>query len=531
MLINSNYHLSEKKTHLLFLFILSLNYIIPLLIFNNITLFYIDTLDHDIVYNLIIGKILRGDFEAVKIFLNGEIKIEYLRRLFQPYIILYGIFNVELAYWLVDVLAKLTAYFSFFILANKINKNLFISGLISCLYASINLPTHIGGFGLAIFPYIFYLVLYKSNLELKHYVIIFFFGLNTDLVANGLALPILAIATLFFINKKNIVNFFTIFTIFSCAILIANWNLVFIAFQSELFHRVEFIRESSSFYETIIFFIKSLLYISHLSANPFLIKFPYTLFIVPLLIAVFFSKQKEVKVSLFLVIITAAFLALLKYNLIAEYINESEGFLKTFSWHYLNRSFVFLYAFSIIYILKNKNFYTKSFMYLICLSIFLFQVNSSIIPFVKDKILKIDSYQNFYTFKGYYYFYDYDSIKKIVKNKRTISFGLDPMVAVFHDINVIDGYHTIYPLSYKKKFRKIIEKELNANSTIKKYYDNWGSRLYATYSGKDNIQVNFKEAKKLGAEFVISKFILNSKDLNLIKEDCIKKGLCLYRIN
>jgi len=530
MLINYGYHLSKKKTHLLFLFILSLNYIIPLLIFNNITLFPVDSLDHDLVYNLIIGKILRGDFDAIKIFLNGEIKIEYLRRLFQPYIILYSIFNVEVAYWLVDVLVKLTTYFSFFILAKKINKNLFVAGLISCLYASINMPTHIGGFGLAIFPYLFYLILYKKNLRLKHYLIVFFFGLNTDLVASGFPMPILALTTLAFINKSQLAIFFKVFTLFAFAILIANWNLVFISFQSVPFHRDDFLRESLSLYETIIYFFNTLIWSSFGNVHAFLIRFPYTIFIVPLLSGVFFIKDKEIKIPLFVVIITTAFLSMLKYNLIAEYINNSEGLLKTINWNYFKRSFYFLYVLSLMYILKKKNLYSKILIYVICISIFLSQINSSVIPFVKDKIIKINNYQNIYTFKGYYNFYDYASIKKIVQNKRTVSVGVDPMVAVFHDIRVIDGYHTIYPLSYKKKFREIIEKELESDLGKKKYYDNWGSRVYAfNYTQKDLL--NFKKAKKLGAEFVISKYILNSIDLNIINKSCFNKGLCLYRIN
>ena len=118
----TNNQLKKEKIHILFLFVLSLNYIIPVLIFGQITLFYLDSLEIEIVYNLILSKILRGDFEAIKIFLNGEIKIEYLKRLFQPYMVLYVIFNTELAYWLIDILVKITSYFSFFILAKKINQ-------------------------------------------------------------------------------------------------------------------------------------------------------------------------------------------------------------------------------------------------------------------------------------------------------------------------------------------------------------------------------------------------------------------------
>ena len=62
-----------------------------------------------------------------------------------------------------------------------------------------------------------------------------------------------------------------------------------------------------------------------------------------------------------------------------------------------------------------------------------------------------------------------------------MSVGLDPMIAVMNDIKVIDGYHNIYPLNYKIKFRKIIEKELEKNNVLKNYYDDWGNRIYAFY--------------------------------------------------
>ena len=95
-----------KKEHLIFLSILSLSYLVPLIIFGKITLFYNDTLDAEIIYNKIIGKFLSGDVDAVKIFLNGEIKIEYLRRALFPSMFLYSFLNTELAYWIIDILVK-----------------------------------------------------------------------------------------------------------------------------------------------------------------------------------------------------------------------------------------------------------------------------------------------------------------------------------------------------------------------------------------------------------------------------------------
>ena len=58
-----------------------------------------------------------------------------------------------------------------------------------------------------------------------------------------------------------------------------------------------------------------------------------------------------------------------------------------------------------------------------------------------------------YTFEGYYDYENYKFIKSLVNNSKTISIGLDPMVAVVNNIKVIDGYHNLYPLDYKIQFR------------------------------------------------------------------------------
>ncbi len=527
--------ITNQKVHFIFLFFFSIRYIAPSLIFGEITLFYLDALDSEIVYNKVLGKIIRGDFEAVKIFLNGEIKIEYLRRLFHPYMIFYSIFNTELAYWLIDILVKLVSYFSFFLLAKKINPNLLICGLVSCLFASSNLPSH-EGFGLAILPYLSYLILYKDNLKFKHYFIIIFFGFNTDLIMTGIGIPVITLFFFLLIKKEKYTHFLKILISFSLCIIIANWNIIFVSFQDEVLHRVEIIRKSNSLYLSIISLILDLCKIPIYSGLNFslLLKLPYFLFVFPLMIGFLFLSERKIKIPIYLIIFTTCFLKFIEIEIIANYINNSRNLLKTISWSYLERPFIFLYIFSIIHMLKKKNFYNKIFIFCICLSIVLLQINPSLIPFAKDKIIQIKNYQNLYTFKGYFDYYDYQSVKKIVKNERIISVGLDPMVAAFHNIGVIDGYHNIYPLNYKKKFRKIIEKELDQNQTFKNYYDNSGSRVYSTlYNPKDlnNIPLDFQAAKKLGANFVISKYLLNSDDLSLIDNKCIEKNFCLYRIN
>ena len=195
--------LKKHHLHIFFISLLSLNYIIPLLIFGNITLFYHDTLDSEIVFNTIIGRAFNDNFDSLKLFLNEEIRIEFLRRAYQPFTILYSFFNPEFSYWLIDIMVKLTAYFSFFILAKKINKNIFACALGACLFASINERT-VEGFGFAFMPYLIYLISFKKNIKIKHYFFSFLFGLNTDLVTCFTSIPVLILTIYIFSIKKKI---------------------------------------------------------------------------------------------------------------------------------------------------------------------------------------------------------------------------------------------------------------------------------------------------------------------------------------
>ena len=163
--------LSKINPHYFFVIILSLNYVLPILIFNNITLFYHDALDHEIVYNKILGKVLSNGIQELEIFLNGQIEIEFLRRVFHPITYLYYFFNFEIAYWITDISLKIISYLAFYTLAKKISVDKFNCCLVAALYASINLPTHLG-IGFAIIPYLIYLINFKKFYSLKNYFII-----------------------------------------------------------------------------------------------------------------------------------------------------------------------------------------------------------------------------------------------------------------------------------------------------------------------------------------------------------------------
>jgi len=202
---------------------------------------------------------------------------------------------------------------------------------------------------------------------------------------------------------------------------------------------------------------------------------------------------------------------------------------KLFSFNYLTQYLILLYSLLSLSILnKIKNYY-----YVLICVVLIFQVNPSLIPFAKNYIsyFKVENYRNYYTFEGYYLKNTYSQIKNIVKENRVMSImWADPMVAVMNGIKVIDGYHNLYPLAYKKKFYKVIEKELEQDQSFKNYYLTIGSRVYAPIRNFKNPKINFLEAKKLGAKYVISKEIIYSNNLYKVAEFKDKEIIHLFKI-
>jgi len=449
--------------------------------------------------------------------------------------VLYSIFSVELAYWLIDILIKLTSYISFFFLANKINKNLFLCCLLSCLFASANIPTH-EGFGTAIIPYLIYLMSFEKNINIKHYLIIFFFGINSDLIVTIFMLPVSIIVALI-INKDQFVdklkNNIAIIFCFFFALVLGSSNLIYTSLMDEVFHRSDFFREGQNFLQITNNFFFGLFNLPFGLNWTLFSSLPIIIFLVPTIIASLFVNKKIIIKILFLLLAIEFFIVFLNSDFITEIQNNANGLLKSLNFSYIRKIIPFLNVFLLMLVLTEDFKFKKIFISIAILSVLLFQINSSIVPFIKKNYYDDSDYKNIYTFKGYYSYEDYGKIKSFVKDKRVMSVGLDPMVAVMNNIKVIDGYHNLYPLSYKYKFRKIIEAELDANNDFKKYYDNWGSRLYAHYNTgflhADNIKLDFKEAKKIGAEYVISKIELNSNQIKKVCNGCVGR-LHLYKI-
>ena len=311
--------------------------------------------------------------------------------------------------------------------------------------------------------------------------------------------------------------------------MLSNFNLIYGQIKYSEIQRLDFFYEPYPFFKNIFTYFVELLSIPGLNNWTFFRYAPqFLLFLIIFISTLYFKEKKSLKL-LYLVLAINLVPFLIRTEIITNLRNIDSGFLKAFHFEYITSIIPLIFSLILILLFK-KDFFFKKTSTLFLLILILFQINSSAVPIIKKFIINDKEYVNVYTFNDYYMYDDYKKIKYLIKDKKTLSVGYDPMVAVMNNIYAIDGYHNIYPLHYKAKFRKIIENELNKNDNLMKYYDYWGNRLYAFINDKDQIGLNFLEAKLLGAEYIISKYKIRSNDITLI-DDNFKNPIFLYKIN
>jgi len=178
---------------------------------------------------------------------------------------------------------------------------------------------------------------------------------------------------------------------------------------------------------------------------------------------------------------------------------------------------------------------------------------------LEQSFYKLSSQTNHLSFQEYYAPKSFTNIKqditkdahKDIHKVKVINYGLEPAVALYNGLYTIDGYSPNYPLSYKKRFRKIlvpfIDSPMLKNS--KKMFDKWGNKLYilsitslpetyrfyidANISAQVPFNANINAICDIGTNYIISAYQLKNtpKELTLIsnyKDDFWR--LWVYRV-
>ena len=462
---------NETKLHLLFLFILSLFYLLPFLIFGDFIIQHpVDRLNVEIVNNHQIGQIFKGNFESANLMFNGEYKYYYFTRIFHPLMFIYAFFELNYSYWIYDIIVNLISYITFFIFAKKISKDLLICTFSSALFVSLNqvyapvMLATIFGLGVAAIPYLLYLNLQNKPLKVKHYLILLFFGLNTHFY-ELLVLPVIFLI-IFALNKKVQLNlFFKISTVFFISIFISNLNLFYILMSDLEFQRKMLIGPLE-LKDNLIEVLKRIFYLYHIVVNPFkywmqpLIEMlPYLLLNFSVFFYLIYSKNKS-GLKLFGIIIFLAIICFIERTYITNSMirnYEALNLINTINLHRVYKYVAILYVLIFFTINSQKRSFFLCLMGLI--SLIFFQIrpliypsfytildwqnvsivkknsiknnfyNQDYIKFIKD-IYDESSIKNFknksitskyvLSINNYYNFNDFKKIKKIVKNKRVL---------------------------------------------------------------------------------------------------------------
>jgi hypothetical protein len=121
-----------------------------------------------------------------------------------------------------------------------------------------------------------------------------------------------------------------------------------------------------------------------------------------------------------------------------------------------------------------------------------------------------------------------DYIDMPQKDYRVISIGFTPSIALYNGFYTLDMYLSSYSLDYKSNFRTIIEKELEKDINIKKYFDDTGKRCYLFTSalGKNwyyrkhefpktiSVDLNIDQFKNMGGQFIFSAVEIDNYEQN-----------------
>lgn len=223
-------------------------------------------------------------------------------------------------------------------------------------------------------------------------------------------------------------------------------------------------------------------------------------------------------------------------------LTERFHFLDTFNfarYHFLRPLVIYvLFGLALKIFFHQGGLWKKSIPYLVLAQIL-------VVSFFNEEILFHDKP----TVKEFYAVEQFQEIKEHIalppEDYRVASIGLHPAIAQYNGFYTLDTYNNFYPLHYKYEFRKIIEKELEKNQTIRTYFDEWGGRcyLFTAELGKHymfkknskkklrNLELNTEQFKKMGGRYIFSSVpIENATENSLILDKIFESEDSIWKI-
>ncbi|HEY4553072.1 MAG TPA: DUF6044 family protein [Bacillaceae bacterium] len=275
----------------------------------------------------------------------------------------------------------------------------------------------------------------------------------------------------------------------------------------------------------------------------------HTFVILPVTLFVFFliwqkKKWKQEKVYVFLFALNFALSAWYAFWFYKGWLPLTERFhfLDTFNfarYHFLRPLVLYvLFALALRFLWQQNPSWRKSVKMLAIAQVV-------VVSFFNEEII----FHNKPTVRQFYAVDLFDDIREHIalpqEEYRVASIGIHPAIAQYNGFYTLDTYNNFYPLSYKYEFRKIIEKELAKNKTIRTYFDEWGGRCYIftdelgkrymfTKKSKKrlkNLELNIEPFRNMGGRYIFSAIpIDNAHDNGLMLDKIFESKKSVWRI-
>ena len=535
---------------------------LPLFIFGeNSIIFGHDNVDFDIIQKHILK--LTNQFFSFNINYETDLifngfKTSYIHSTFNFSNIFFIVLPTFWAYVVNGLIVRLIGFTSSYILLKKyfkIDNNYFII-IVSLLFSLIPVYTIYGISVLGIpLLYMSFQKLSKGKDKLLCYLAIIFFASYSHFYLAGVFI-ILYFIFLFFVKEYRNRHFFYGIIILTGAYIILNFPLIYHFIFGEVNHRSEFISIKPSF--SFISFIKetiSIILYGQYNSGRF--------FLLPIIIWFFITKTSLKK--------TPELFAIIMIALITVFYRQVFNILNFYDFSRIIFLFPFFILLTIarIYIQNPKSWRTGKYFLIFSLVVtslsnLEISANTSRIfslefnKFYAEDFINNNIEKNIFPFKQLSIFGLFGNDGKINKNMKfgevkfdeffsknillkiknelseesiSLAVGFHPSILHYNNIKSLNSYQTIYPLKYKEEYRKIISPELNKNTEMKKYFDNWGNRAYAfsaelfnncRYScyknsiSIKNLDYNVNQLRKMEVTNIISSVeILNFRELDL----------------
>lgn len=510
-----------------------------------------DQLDSDILTYIIKAK---APFAAtIPEMLNGTVSASMT----PPAILFtvpYMLFKPATAFSISYIVIAEIAFCGMYLCVYRILKSAWISLVIGILFASLPFyPVYgLSVMGQPLVVYSFYCLWSEwNNRRAIPYLLIVIFALSSSLVLVGYAdLLILCVIGVYgLIRHRNVKLFFIGVGVLLLLYIITNLNLLssIAGIGSFLSHKTEYVitasnesayvvadkmfneghYHSASLHHEIIFIAEGSILAVLIFANRFDEK----------------DKKRILQMmSLFVLsLLIAGFYAFWRCNKIVNFRNQMGGILIEFQidrfyWLYPVIWYLLLaYSLYFMWNLMRTGNWLKVIPIISVIWInFSFVWNGSILKINWEFIKSGKHLSQYDSVEGFFQEDLFDAIEVYILNQsgkkineyKVISVGLYPSIALYNGFYCLDGYSNNYDVRYKHDFRKIISEEINKDESIRKYYDNWGNRVYAFaseiprlyYISKEekreinSLSYDFGQLKKMGCDYIFSSVSINNCD-------------------